>query len=187
LSLSKPSSVGVVTTKRNDPPLAADEATMLLAFLDFHRDTLRMKTNGLDQAGLGLALAPSTMTLGGMLKHLSLVESSWFSAKLVGGSLLPPFDTVDWDADRDWEWHSATEDTPEELRALFDDACARSGAIIGDALADGGLEALSVAKSRHTGEPFSLRWIILHMIEEYARHNGHADLIRESIDGETGE
>ena len=65
--------------------------------------------------------------------------------------------------------------------------CARSDAIIGDALADGGLETLSVASSQHTGEQFSLRWIILHMIEEYARHNGHADLIRESIDGVTGE
>ena len=177
----------MVTIKRADPPLAADEATTLLAFLDFHRDTFRMKTDGLDQAGLGMALAPSTMTLGGMLKHLSLVESSWFSEDLRGEPMMPPFDTVDWDADRDWEWHSATEDTPEDLRALFDEACARSDAIIGDALAAGGLETLSVARSKHTGEPFSLRWIILHMIEEYARHNGHADLIRESIDGVTGE
>ena len=122
LGLSKPTSVGVVTTQRTDPPLAADEATTLLAFLDFHRDTLRMKTDGLDQAGLGAALAPSTMTLGGMLKHLSLVESSWFSEDLLGEPMMPPFDAVDWDADRDWEWHSAAEDTPEELRALFDEA-----------------------------------------------------------------
>ena len=177
----------MVTTQRTDPPLAADEATTLLAFLDFHRDTLRMKTDGLDQAGLGAALAPSTMTLGGMLKHLALVESSWFSEDLLGGPLMPPFDAVDWDADWDWDWHSAAEDTPEELHALFDEACARSDAIIGDALADGGLETLSVVRSKHTGEQFSLRWIILHMIEEYARHNGHADLIRESIDGVTGE
>ena len=62
-----------------------------------------------------------------------------------------------------------------------------SDAIIGDALAKGGLETLSAARSKRTGEQFSLRWIILHMIEEYARHNGHADLIRESIDGVTGE
>ncbi len=177
----------MVTTQRTDPPLAADEATTLLAFLDFHRDTLRMKTDGLDQAGLGAALAPSTMTLGGMLKHLALVESSWFSADLLGDPLMPPFDVVDWEADWDWDWHSAVEDTPEELHALFDEARARSDAIIGDALADGGLETLSVVRSKQTGELFSLRWIILHMIEEYARHNGHADLIRESIDGVTGE
>ena len=176
-----------MTDDRTRPPLAADEVTTLLAFLNYHRDTIRMKTGGLDRAGLGVTLGPSTMTLGGMLKHLSLVESSWFSEDLLGGPLMPPFDTVDWDADRDWDWDSATEDTPEELRALFDEACARSDAIISDALADGGLETLSVVRSPRTGEQISLRWIIVHMIEEYARHNGHADLIRESIDGATGQ
>ena len=91
------------------------------------------------------------MTLGGMLKHLSVVESSWFSEDLIGGPLLPPFDSVDWDADRDWEWHSAAEDSPEELRALFDEACARSDAIIADALAEGGLEMLSVVRAGTPG------------------------------------
>ena len=176
-----------MTTERTDPPLAGDEDSTLLAFLDYHRDTLRMKTERLSAEQLNRTLAPSSMTLGGLLKHLALVESSWFSEDLLGGRLMPPFDTVDWDADRDWEWHSAAEDSPEELRALFDEACDRSDAIIAGALAEGGLDLLSVAKSRHTGEPFSLRWIIVHMIEEYAHHNGHADLIRESIDGRTGE
>jgi uncharacterized damage-inducible protein DinB len=176
-----------MTIERTDPPLAGDEAATLLAFLDYHRDTLRMKTEGLDQEQLGIILAPSTMTLGGLLKHLALVESSWFSEVLLGEPMMPPFDTADWDADRDWEWHSAAEDSPEHLLALFDLAATRSDAIIRDTLADGGLDRRSATGDRRTGEKFSLRWIIVHMIEEYARHNGHADLIRESIDGETGE
>jgi uncharacterized damage-inducible protein DinB len=176
-----------MTIKRIDPPLATDEAATLLAFLDYHRDTLRMKTDGLSQEQLNATLAPSTMTLGGLLKHLALVESSWFSEVLLGENMMAPFDTTDWDWDRDWEWHSAAEDTPEQLLALFDQAAVQSDAIIRDALADGGLDRQSVKGDRHTGEKFSLRWILVHMIEEYARHNGHADLIRESIDGVTGE
>ena len=99
-----------------------------------------------------------------------------------------PWRDVDWDADRDWEWHTAADDTPEELRAAL-----RRGRpppptrCIDAALADGGLDRLSVRESRHERAAFSLRWILVHMIEEYARHNGHADLIRESIDGQTGE
>jgi len=115
------------------------------------------------------------------------VESSWFESIFSGGTYMPPFDTVDWDADRDWEWHSAKDDTPEELRALFDEAVHRADAVVDEALTHGGLDQESERKSRHEDSPFSLRWILVHMIEEYARHNGHADLIRESIDGETGE
>jgi hypothetical protein len=100
---------------------------------------------------------------------------------------MPPFDTVDWDADRDWEWHTAKDDTPEELFALFDEAVRRADAVVDEALAGAGLAAESSQESRRGEGRFSLRWIIVHMIEEYARHNGHADLIRESIDGQTGE
>jgi len=175
-------------TERIDPPLAASEAVTLLAFLDYHRDTFRMKCAGLDQAQLATPLAPSPMTLGGMMKHLAVVESSWFSEVFEGGELMPPFDTAPWDDDRDWEWHTAAQDTPEELRALFDAAVAGADQVIAGALAsDPGLDGLSQRASRDTDELFSLRWILHHMIEEYARHNGHADLIRESIDGQTGE
>jgi uncharacterized damage-inducible protein DinB len=172
---------------RTDPPLRADEATTLRAFLDYHRDTLRWKCAGLSQAQLAQSLAPSDMTLGGMMKHLALVESGWFEETFAGGSHMPPFDTVDWDADPDWEWHTAKDDTPEELLGLFDEACGRADAVLDEAVAGPGLDAESAGKSRREGTPFSLRWIVVHMIEEYARHNGHADLIRESIDGETGE
>ena len=173
---------------RTDPPLAADEATTLRAFLDYHRDTLRWKVSGLDQEQLARTLAPSTMTLGGMMKHLALVENWWFEVVLLGRPDMPPFDVVDWDADPDWEWHSAAEETPEEVRALFDRAVAGADAAIEEALATpAGLGTLSVKESRREKKMFTLRWILLHMIEEYARHNGHADLIRESIDGVTGE
>ena len=97
------------------PPLRADEATTLRAFLDYHRDTLRWKCAGLTQQQLAQALPPTDMTLGGLMKHLALVESDWFEDTFAGGSPMPPFDTVDWDADRDWEWHTARDNTPVEL------------------------------------------------------------------------
>ncbi|EWT03287.1 mini-circle protein [Intrasporangium oryzae NRRL B-24470] len=175
---------------RTDPPLAADELTSLLAFLDYHRDTLRLKADGLDAEQLNRTLAPSTLTLGGLLKHLSLVESNWLGVILLGRAEAEPWASVDWDADVDWDFHSAVDDTPESLRTLFDETVAESGRIIEEVVASDGpaaLDRLSVVSSRKEGRQFSLRWILLHLIEEYARHNGHADLLRESIDGQTGE
>jgi hypothetical protein len=175
--------------ERTHRPLRADEATTLRAFLDYHRDTFRMKCSGLTQAQLAQPLPPSDMTLGGMMKHLAIVDQSWFEDDFLSRGWMPPFDTVDWDADPDWEWHTAKDDTPEQLLALFDEAVRRSDAVLAEALSpDGvGLDGLSVAEDPDRGGSFSLRWILLHMIEEYARHNGHADLIRESIDGQTGQ
>jgi hypothetical protein len=172
---------------RTDPPLLADEAATLRGFLDYHRDTFRWKCSGLTQQQLAQALPPSDMTLGGMMKHLALVESGWFESSFAGGEHMPPFEDVDWDADPDWEWRTAQHDTPEQLFALFDEAVRRADAVIDEALAGPGLDAESERKSRREGTPFSLRWIVVHMIEEYARHNGHADLLRERIDGATGD
>jgi uncharacterized damage-inducible protein DinB len=171
---------------RPEPPLAADEAATLLGFLDYQRATLAWKCSGLDAAGLRATVGPSSMTLGGMLKHLAYVEDLWCSRWLHGQERQPPWDTVDWTADPDWDWHSAAEDTPEQLRALWGDAVARSRALVNEALADGGLERL-VRRTWPDGRAPSLRWILVHLIEEYARHNGHADLLRESVDGLTGE
>jgi uncharacterized damage-inducible protein DinB len=171
---------------RPEPPIAADEVTTVLGFLDYQRATLAWKCRGLDAAGLQVKVAASSMTLGGMLKHLAYVEDYWFSQRLHGHARRPPFDAVDWKADPDWEWHSAAADTPEQLFALWQDSVARSRALFAEALADGGLERLA-RQPWPNGESPSLRWIVVHMIEEYGRHNGHADLIRESIDGETGE
>ncbi len=168
---------------RRDPPQSGAERSLLLAFLDYHRDTLRMKAGGLDAAQLATALPPSEMTLGGMVKHLALVENNWLREVFLGEPMSEPWRSADWDADRDWDWHSAQDDSPEQLWALYDAMVADADAVIARA----GLDDLSVRTSRRTGEAFSLRWILLHLVEEYARHNGHADLIRESIDGAVGE
>lgn len=171
---------------RPEPPLAADETATLLGFLDYQRATLAWKCSGLDAAGLSATVGASSMTLGGLLKHLAYVEDSWLSRWLHGRDRQPPWDTVDWEADPDWDWHSAAEDSPEQLFELWEDAVARSRSLVAEALAVGGLGQ----RARRTwpdGRAPSLRWILCHMIEEYARHNGHADLLRESVDGHTGE
>jgi uncharacterized damage-inducible protein DinB len=176
-----------MTTERTDPPLTGDEVATLRGFLDYYRDTIRTKTEGLTQGQLAIMLPPSDMTLGGLLKHLALVEHSWFAEVLLGVDLGEPWASVDWEADRDWEWHSAKDDSPSELRELFDRAISESNLILDDALTTGSVDALSVRASSRTQEPYSLRWILVHLIEEYARHAGHADLIRESIDGQVGD
>jgi uncharacterized damage-inducible protein DinB len=172
--------------RRPEPPLAASEAGTLLGFLDYQRATMEWKCRGLDAAGLQAKVGVSSMTLGGMLKHLAYVEDHWFSRMLHGRDSHPPWDTVDWKADPDWEWNTAADDAPEELRALWQDAMARSRELVAAALTKGGLGQLA-QRTWPDGHAPSLRWILCHMIEEYARHNGQADLIRESVDGETGE
>jgi uncharacterized damage-inducible protein DinB len=174
--------------QRVDPPLRAGEAESLLAYLDYHRATLRMKVSGLDREQLGRRLGSSTMTLGGLVKHLTLVEESWFSRLLAGNPLGEPWTSVDWEDDPDWEWRTGSTDGPEALMTAYEKTIEQVDAHIAAALERHGLDTLSVRESRREGEGhFSLRWILLHMIEEYARHNGHADLIRESIDGQVGE
>jgi uncharacterized damage-inducible protein DinB len=169
---------------RPEPPLAGDEATTLLGFLEYQRATLLWKCRGLGAAELAVTTSASSMTLGGMLKHLAYAEELWFSRMLHAREWSPPWDTVDWAADRDWDWHSATDDTPEQLHQLWEETVATSRELV--AIADGGLGRLA-DRPWPDGRAPSLRFIICHMIEEYARHNGHADLLRESIDGETGE
>ncbi len=171
---------------RPEPPLNAGEVETLLGFLDYQRATLAWKCRGLDTAGLTAKVGVSSITLGGLLKHMALVEDSWFSRWLHGNDRRPPWDGVDWVADPDWEWHSAAQDAPEELFALWEEAVARSRGLVAEALDGGGLDRLT-QRSWPSGESPSLRWVLCHMIEEYARHNGHADLIRESVDGEVGE
>jgi uncharacterized damage-inducible protein DinB len=171
---------------RPEPPVGSDEVATLLGFLDFQRATLAWKTAGLDAAGMTARIGTSSMTLGGLLKHLAYVEDDWFSRWLLGRDRQPPWDAVDWAADPDWEWHSSAGDAPEQLRALWRDAVSRSRAVVAEALGDGGLDR-PARRSWPDGRSPSLRWILCHMIEEYARHNGHADLLRESVDGRTGE
>jgi len=172
---------------RNEAPIAAGEVVTLLGFLDFQRATLDWKCRGLPAMDLRLATAATTMTLGGMLKHMAYVEDLWFSRKLMGHDPSPPWDTVDWQAHRDWDWDTAARDTPEELFALWRGSVERSRELVAEALAEGeGFDRMA-RDGWPDGRAPNLRWIVVHMIEEYARHNGHADLLREAVDGEVGE
>lgn len=171
---------------RLEPPIAAGEVDTLLGYLDYQRATLEWKTRGLGADGLGARTAASTMTLGGLLKHMAWVEEHWFSHRLHGREFGPPWNGVDWAADNRWEFTSAAGDSPDQLRALWQRAVEASRADVRRAIDGGGLDVLCV-RPWPNGESPSLRWVLVHMIEEYARHNGHADLLRESIDGETGE
>jgi Protein of unknown function (DUF664) len=169
-----------------EPPVAGNETDTLLGSLERERAIFAWKCGGLDADGLTATVGASSMTLGGLLKHLALVEDEYFSRRLRGLEFGPPWDTVDWDADPDWEWHSAAEDTPEQLMTLWQDAVARSRAAVTEALDEGGPGQLA-RRTWPDGRAPGLRRIFIDLIEEYARHVGHADLLRESVDGLTGE
>ena len=176
----------ITAADRFHPPVAGDEASTLIGFLRLQRDTLRWKCSGLDSAQLELALPPSEITLGGLLKHMSVVEAGWLNQFFAGGVHRPSWLDEMVPDDEDWSFRTARGASPEQLFAWLEESIEVSDRVISDALADDlGLDALSVGEE--DGTHVSLRWIICHLIEEYARHNGHADLIRESIDGETGE
>jgi hypothetical protein len=117
---------------------------------------------------------------------LALVEDSHFARLLFNREPGPPWDAVDWDASPDWEWESAANDSPEQLMTGWQEAVERSRAVVAEALALGGLDHVGQYVARNGQSP-NLRRILLDLIEEYARHLGHADLIRESVDGLVGE
>ncbi|KUL35274.1 mycothiol transferase [Actinoplanes awajinensis] len=167
-----------------EPPFAGTEIEHLLGALDRQRATFRWKADGLDTAGLTATVGASSLTLGGLLKHLALVEDYHAAWKLHGESpgerWKPAQETEDWD------YTSAADDAPEELYALWDSAVSRARERYNLALTDGGLDH----PAHITGpddQPVSLRRLLFDLLEEYARHTGHADLIRESVDGRTGE
>lgn len=173
-------------------PKAAEEREMLLAFLDFQRAVMIDKASGLTQEQWGRRLSPSTMTLGGMIYHLAIVEESWFADIFAGGGLGEPWASVDWESDRDWEWNIAPTMDPEVVLDAYRKAIDRSNEIVAatdslDQLSEKARGDLSQNASGDRSERWSLRWILIHMIEETARHAGHADLMRESIDGEVGD
>nr|WP_306422558.1 DinB family protein [Paenarthrobacter aurescens] len=159
----------------------------MLGFLERQRATFEWKAGSLDSASLRARLAPSSMTLGGLLKHLARFEDDMSTEWLHGRSQLPPWNAVDWQANPDWDWDSAAEETPAQLYGRWRAAVARSRALFAEAMADAGPGRQGTIASRPDIELPSLRYILLNMIEEYARHNGHADLIRESVDGLAGQ
>lgn len=167
-----------------EPPVAGDETSTLLGSLERQRATFAWKCSGLDAAGVQATVGASTMTLGGLVKHLALIEDVYFSRRLLGRDMRSLWPDADVD-DADWEWHSAANDSPEQLLARWRDAVTRSRVAVTAVLADGDLGQL--VKFTDWDDAPSLRRVLVDIIEEYARHVGHADLIRESVDGLTGE
>ncbi len=161
-----------------DPEDAGEKVTTLLGFLERQRATFAWKCGGLDAAGLRATHPPTSMTLGGMLKHLARFEDDMSTEWLQGQPQLAPWNAVDWEADHAWDWRTAGEETPSELYARWQDAVERSRALFAAAVSE-------PDAGRPTEAP-SVSYILVNMIEEYARHNGHADLIRESVDGLVG-
>jgi hypothetical protein len=169
-----------------EPPLAGNEIDALLGALDRQRWTFRWKADDLEAAGLRSTVGASTLTLGGLLKHLAANEDFKFTVKLSGAPMDEAWTENGWDGDNDWEFTSSAEDSPEDLYALYDGAVARARSRIAAALAAGGLDQ-GVEAADADGNHANLRRLLFDMLEEYARHTGHADLLREAVDGRVGE
>ena len=165
---------------RAEPPTVADERTALETWLDFHRATLLLKCQGLSGDQLAKrAAAPSSLSLLGLVRHMAEVERSWFRHRFDGQSELGGLYCTDELPDGDFDLAEAA--GAEADFATFSQECA---------LARQTAEGRSLDETfRHsrTDENFDLPWVYIHMIEEYARHNGHADILREQIDGVTGD
>ncbi|MFG2352892.1 DinB family protein [Streptomyces sp. NPDC048521] len=170
-----------MTDERRMPAIDADERTMLEGWLEFHRQTLAWKCEGLTDAQLRTtSVEPSSLSLMGLVRHMAEVERSWFRRVLANEDTGPIYYS---EADPDGEFHLTEADSWKEAHATWQaeiEAARRHASRFA-------LDDLSAGRHRRTGEAASLRWIYTHMIEEYARHNGHADLIRERIDGSTGD
>jgi hypothetical protein len=168
------------------PPIAGSEADTLVGALERERAIVAWKSGGLDASGLRTTVGRSSMTIGGLLKHLALIEDAYFTQRLGGKELPPPWNAVDWEADPDWEWRTGAEDLPGEVFAMWEAAVSRSRKEVAAALARGGLDQ-PIHFTSENGETPSFRRLLIDLVEEYSRHAGHVDLIRESIDGLVGE
>ncbi|MFD7097971.1 DinB family protein [Streptomyces xanthophaeus] len=166
---------------RTEPSTTADEREMLDGWLDYHRATLAWKCEGLgDEQLRRTPLAPSELSLLGLVRHLAEVERYWFR-EIIQGEELPELYCTSEEPDGDF--HFTDTDTWAEAEQVWQTEVE----LARQAVKGLSLDARSDPASHHRGEEFSLRWVYTHMIEEYARHNGHADLLREQIDGATGE
>jgi len=169
-----------------EPPLAGGELEHLLGMLERLRWTFRWKASGLDAAGLNTTVGRSTLTLGGLLKHLAAVEALHFTWEAFRSDPGEPWRSADWEGDPDWPFTSAADDSPEQLYRLYDETVAASRDRLATAIAEKGIDQL-IANADQNGNHASLRRSVCDLIEEYGRHTGHADLIRESVDGLVGE
>ena len=163
--------------ERRTPPLEADERSTLTAFLDAQRATLAIKCDGLSDGQLReQAVPPSALSLLGLVRHMAEVEKNWFRPLLAGDEMTGLYAPgLDWEA----AWGVDTVDVAEAF-GVWEAECANARALVAAA------PSLDTTGLRG-GWRFTLRWVLTHLVEEYARHNGHADLLRERIDGQTGE
>ena len=166
----------MTTDNRPEPPHLGGEAETLAGFLDFHRATLLWKVDGLDDEQLRRPMVPSGTSLLGMVKHLAYVERWWFQEVWAGREVSYPWTDEDPDAD----WRVEPSETTKEILELYRGECDRSREIV---VAAGSLDEVA----HHPRRELNRRWILVHMIEETARHNGQADILREQLDGTTGE
>jgi len=168
------------SAERDFPEIrAVDERTIYEGMLDWYREGVVAKVAGLGDERAKDRHAASNSSLIGLVKHLAGVEDSWFHDRFAGRQEPGVWVGVDFDAEPDWDFTSAWDDTLADTVALYEAACARSR----DAAAGHDLDALAVNSPR----PFNLRWAYVHLIEETARHLGQMDILRELTDGATGE
>ncbi len=165
------------------PDPDGSELDLLGQYLDAQRDAVLRKTDDLSGQQLARKLPPSELTLGGLLYHLALVEESWMEVRFLGRPYREPWVGVDWGSDPDWEFRTAADVQPNVLRQRYRQACDRSRRVLSEAT---GLDQRSVQPLRD-GRHFTLRWVVLHLIEETARHAGHADFLRQALDGRVGD
>lgn len=167
-----------------EPPIDGTEAEHLLGALGRQRATVRWKADGLDEAGLRHRLPSSDLSLGGLLLHLAMGEDYYLTTKLRGEELVEPWRSLGHDGTDEWEFTARL--TAAETYAAFDEAVARNTRRIEDALTEGGVDLVAHVDDGNGNHP-RLRRLLLDMIEEYSRHTGHADLVREAVDGRVGE
>ncbi|QUX30720.1 DinB family protein [Nocardiopsis akebiae] len=176
----KNSPLAVPGLQRVEPPKAADERTMLTSWLDWHRATVHAKCAGLSPEHAAATPLPTSplMSVGAVVSHLRWVEHAWFEVILLG----LPDEGYATPEDPDAEWRRGGEIPLDRLLEEYEAQCARSREITAR------LELGSGSRRAHSGEGHTtLRWVLVHMVEETARHNGHLDVLRELADGTTGE
>jgi hypothetical protein len=167
----------MIDDPRIQPPRVGTEREVLAAYLDWHRKTFELKCTGVAREKLSeKGIPPSGLSLHGLLRHLAGVERWWFRQQFMSEDI-PHLYYTEEDPNQDFD---SLDGDPAADFAVWQAECARSREIV----ARSSLEQTGIRRS--TGEPISLRWIMLHLIAEYARHIGHADLLRERIDGMTG-
>jgi hypothetical protein len=176
----------ILDTTIREPSMTAGEIEMLLFALNRSRAQFAWKCGGLDDADLHRPHPPSTMTLGSLLKHMALVEER-YTIDVTGEAPGPPLDVAEAQTDPTWVWRTAADDPPEELYRLWSRAVEHSRAAMATAFDEGGLDQPAKYTTSDSGASPNLRRIVVDLHDEYARHVGHADLLREAIDGLVGE